>query len=157
MVERLLQTDVVLSARQIEFLTQAGLNGAIGDLVTGKVGVLTFLGTDNTSGKTVYFLLRLEEGEYHTPVVPMAIEKVFGEKFSVMYGNDRESPWRVLVTCELDQPLRNPLGVLRAKSRKLAAALVSITIEEEEKLFDYDDWREEMQQEAADRYTRDLL
>lgn len=144
MVENLLHTDIALSEVQLGRLAAASLNGLVGGLTTGKVGVLTFLGTDNTMGKTVYFLLRFEEGQYHTPVVPMAIEKVFGRKFSVMYGKDqRSSEWRVLITCELDQPLRNPLGVLSAKSRQLAKALVDTAIEQAQEPEDYEEDRED--------------
>lgn len=132
MVENLLHQDVVLSKDQYDRLRSADLTGFLASHDSDKIGVLTFLGTDNVQGKTVYLLLRFEKGQYTTPVTPDAIEATFGKKFSVMYGNNlctSGSEWRVLITCELDKKLGNALGFLYAKSKRLAEAMTKKAIE----------------------------
>ena len=116
MVENLLHEDIVLSKDQYDRLRNAGLAGFLASFDSDKIGVLTFLGTDNTQGKTVHLLLRFEKGQYTTPVTPCAVESTFGRNFSVMYGNNpctSGSEWRVLITCELDKKLGNALGTIR--------------------------------------------
>ena len=133
MVENLLHQDIVLSQSQYERLRNAGLTGFLASHDSDKIGVLTFLGTDNIQAKTVYLLLWFEKCQYRTPVTPTAIEATFGRKFEVMYGNTKYyaqgSEWRVLITCELEKSLENPLGFLFAKSKRLVEAMVKEAIE----------------------------
>ncbi len=132
MVENLLHEDLVLSKGQCDRLRNAGLTGFLGSPDSDKIGVLSFLGTDLGQGKTVYLLLRFEKGQYNTPVTPLAIEEIFGKNYVVMYGNNlcgSASTWRVLITCELDRPLKTALGFLYTRSKKLVEAMVNEAIE----------------------------
>ena len=129
MIEKLLHAQIVLSKDDVTRLSQAGVKGMLG-AEEGTVGRITFLGTDNIDAKTIYLLLRFEEGQYGVPLMPIVIQGVFrvtGRDFIVMYGNSTFAPGsepRALITMRLEQGLLNPAGFIRGKAKQFAKALV---------------------------------
>ncbi len=154
MVENLLHADVVLSQHQVKRLMNAGVKGLTGTPDEHKIGVITFLGTDNMQGKTVHLLMRFEDGQYGTPDTPFALKLTFGEDFSVMYGNavcTTGSMWRVLATCKLEKRLENPEGFIHAKARRYAEMITRMLIWDS-KMPDYDYEAAYADDQANDRW-----